>query len=246
MPDPDRPGHYRDPEATLQKYAADGYCVGAAARKPPSDSALAIFEREMGRSLKEFPDAKLDAAVKELNDIRITRSVLQKHYMKLRFIRLRAIEGHRKGAATRAANKDARSKAAAPLVAAATAQAAAATKAAEEQAAAAAAAAAGVKATAAAAVQAAQAQVATAQAEAATAQAEVATAQAEAATAQAAAVRATAKPEIGMRVLGLFDSTWDLGTIVKVHENGKFNVSYDDGTPEIDVKWGRDLRPAPP
>ena len=44
--------------------------------------------------------------------------------MKLRFIRLRAIEGHRKGAATRAANEDARSKAAAPLVAAATAQAA--------------------------------------------------------------------------------------------------------------------------
>ena len=78
------------------------------------------------------------------------------------------------------------------------------------------------------------------------AQAEVVTAQAEAATAQAAAVRATAPPVIGMRVLGLFDSTWDLGTIMKVHENSEFNVSYDDGTQEIDVKWGRDLRPAPP
>ena len=92
VPDPDRLGHYRDPEATLQKYAADGYCVGAAARKPPSDSALAIFEKEMGRSLKAFPDAKLDAAVKELNDVRITRAVLQKHFMKLHFIRLRAVE----------------------------------------------------------------------------------------------------------------------------------------------------------
>ena len=72
--------------------------------------------------LVSFPNKSV--AVKELNDSRINRAVLQKHFMKLRFIRLRAIEGHRKGAATRAANEDARSKAAAPLVAAATAQAA--------------------------------------------------------------------------------------------------------------------------
>ena len=186
VPDPDRPGHYRDPEATLQKYAADGYCVGAAARKPPSDSALAIFEKEMGRSLKAFPDAKLDAAVKELNDVRITRAVLQKHFMRLHFIRLRAVEGHRKGAETRAANKEARSKAAAPLIAAATAQAAAAQKAAEIKAAAEAA-------TAAETIQAAQASATAAQAEATAAQASATAAQAEVVTAQAQAAAAQAQ-----------------------------------------------------
>jgi hypothetical protein len=221
VPDPDRPGHYLGAEGTLQKYAADQYRVGEAARTPPSDKALALFEREMGRSLKQFPDVKLDAAVKELNDSRITRAVLQKHFMKLRFIRLRAIEGHRKGAATRAANEDARSKAAAPLVAAATAQAA----------------------TAVAAVQAAaQVEVAAAHAEAAAAVQEAQTQ----AQVQGQAAAATTAAMIGMRVLGLFFCSWDPGTIVKVHENGTFNVRYTDGLLEKKVTWGADLRPAPP
>ena len=70
-----------------------------------------------------------------------------------------------------------------------------------------------------------------------------------AAAAAAAAAAATATcdlpPVMNMRVLGLFDGSWDLGTIVTVHENGSFDVSYDDKLLEHDVKWGKDLRPAP-
>ena len=34
-------------------------------------------------------------------------------------------------------------------------------------------------------------------------------------------------------------------TAAAVHENGRFDVSYDDDTLEHNVKWGNDLRPAP-
>ena len=33
-------------------------------------------------------------------------------------------------------------------------------------------------------------------------------------------------------------------TAAAVHENGRFDVSYDDDTLEPNVKWGKDLRPA--
>ena len=60
----------------------------------------------------------------------------------------------------------------------------------------------------------------------------------------AAVVASTPMPYLGMRVRGLFDNSWDLGTITKLHENGKFNVSYDDTMLERNVKWGDKLCPA--
>ena len=106
--DPDRPGHYLEPEAALQKYASMQYRLSQVERQPPSDLALAIYEREMGKSLEHFPEAKLTAATKEINDYRVTTDALRIYYTKLRYIRLRRLEGARKAAATRKQKKEAR------------------------------------------------------------------------------------------------------------------------------------------
>ena len=111
--DPDRSGHYFEPEPALIKYASLQYKLSEWERKSPSDIALGIYEREMGKSLQHFPDSKLAAAAKEINDYRITADVLRKHFVKLRYIRLRRLEGARKAAETRKKNQGARTQAAA-------------------------------------------------------------------------------------------------------------------------------------
>ena len=60
----------------------------------------------------------------------------------------------------------------------------------------------------------------------------------------AAATAPAATP--GMRVSGFFGVSWDPGTIQVVHADGAFDVEYDDGLPEYDVRWGNDLRPLLP
>ena len=108
MHDPDRPGHYLPPEAALMKYASDNYKISTADRMAPSEKARAIYERVMDMSTLHFPEDKFSAAVTEINDSRITLSVLRTHFTKLRYIRLRVLEGRRKAAVTRAKNKAAR------------------------------------------------------------------------------------------------------------------------------------------
>ena len=55
----------------------------------------------MGKSLLTFPEDKLAAAAKEINDYRVTVDALRSHFTKLRYIRLRRLEGARKAAGTR-------------------------------------------------------------------------------------------------------------------------------------------------
>jgi len=112
MHDPDRLGHYLAPEAALMKFAADNYKIAEADRVAPSEKALAIYERVMGSSTMPFPTAELEGAAKEINDCRITVDVLRTHFNKLRYIRLRVLEGRRKAVLTRAKNKEARKEAA--------------------------------------------------------------------------------------------------------------------------------------
>ena len=62
-------------------------------------------------------------------------------------------------------------------------------------------------------------------------------------------------PVVGMRIEGLFEAekrarkqkakagTWYPGTIVKVYENGTFDVDYDDGDLEDGLTWSDVLRP---
>jgi len=78
----------------------------------PSQNALAIFEREMGSSMRPFPPDKLANAAKDINDSRVTVGTLKAHFTKLRYIRLRVLEGRRKAAMTRATNKGTREQAA--------------------------------------------------------------------------------------------------------------------------------------
>lgn len=109
--DPDRPGHYLSPEKALTKYAADNYKIGSADLKAPSEQALAIYEREMGRSVESFPPDKLADAAKEINDCRVSATVLKAHFTKLRYIRLRVLEGRCKAVVTRARNQEVRRQA---------------------------------------------------------------------------------------------------------------------------------------
>ena len=111
-----RPGHYLEPEPALAKYASANYKLTPQELKSPSDLALEIYEREMGNSLGHFPEAKLAAAVQEINDSRIDVVALKRQFIKLRFIRLRVLEGRRKGAETRKKNAAVRALAAAPSV----------------------------------------------------------------------------------------------------------------------------------
>ena len=90
------------------KYASDNYKISTADRMAPSEKAHSIYERVMGMSTLPFPEDELSAAVAEINDSRITLSVLRTHFTKLRYIRLRVLEGRRKAAVTRAKNKAAR------------------------------------------------------------------------------------------------------------------------------------------
>eukprot|EP00966_Prymnesium_polylepis_P005532 126917-Prymnesium_polylepis.1 len=46
--DPERPGHYHEPEAAIQKYASICYKLSATDRKSPADMALSIYEQAMG------------------------------------------------------------------------------------------------------------------------------------------------------------------------------------------------------
>ena len=110
--DPDRPGHYLEPAKALLKYAADNYKISNADLMAPSQNALAIFEREMGSSMRPFPPDKLANAAKDINDSRVTVGTLKAHFTKLRYIRLRVLEGRRKAAMTRATNKGTREQAA--------------------------------------------------------------------------------------------------------------------------------------
>ena len=130
--DPERPGHYLEPEQALMQYAAMSYKLTEFDRKSPSDLALAIYERTMGKSLEHFPDANLAAAAKEINDCRITSDVLKKHFNKLRYIRLRRLEGARKAVETKKANKEKRAVAAGQSIAVEKAANAAAEKAVEK------------------------------------------------------------------------------------------------------------------
>lgn len=125
-----RPGHYLDPESSLARYASVNYQLKPDELLAPSDIAHKIYAREMGDSLAHFPEAKIAAAVKEINDSRIDAVALRKHFTKLRFIRLRVLEGRRKGAETR--KKNAASRAAPTTAAQKVAEKAAAEKAATE------------------------------------------------------------------------------------------------------------------
>ena len=101
-----------DPEVCL--HPVPWYKLSPKECMPPSEVALAIYQREMGMSLQHFPEAKLPAAAKEINDYRVTADVLRAHFVKLRYIRLRRLEGARKASQTRQKNKDARAQAVAP------------------------------------------------------------------------------------------------------------------------------------
>lgn len=113
LQDPDRPGHYLGPKEALQQYAVLRYKLNAEQCKSPADRALGIYEQEMGPSLLPFPEVKLSSAVQKINDYRVTVDVLTKHFTKLRYIRLRRLEGARKAAATRKRNQQERMSAAA-------------------------------------------------------------------------------------------------------------------------------------
>ena len=112
LPDPDRAGHYLEPEAALIAYAQKGYKLSEAEKMAPSERAMAIYEREMGKSLLHFPEAKLAPVAKEINDYRVTVDALRSHFTRLRYIRLRRLEGARKAVETKKKNAEARATAA--------------------------------------------------------------------------------------------------------------------------------------
>ena len=58
----------------------------------------------MGTSLAPFPESKIPAAVAEIKDCRVTPEAFSKVMSKLRYIRLRMLEGRRKAAETRKKN----------------------------------------------------------------------------------------------------------------------------------------------
>ena len=112
MQDDQRPGHYMEPEHALAKYASQHYKVGKSDSMPPSERALALYEKHTAASpLLPFPEAKLPNAVAEINDSAITLDVLREHFRRLQYTRLRVLEGHRKATETRKKNKAAREEA---------------------------------------------------------------------------------------------------------------------------------------
>ena len=48
---------------------------------------------------------------------------------------------------------------------------------------------------------------------------------------------------VGMEVEGHFSGSWDPGTISEIHQDGTFDIVYEDGYEELGMAWGNDLRP---
>jgi hypothetical protein len=98
-----------EPVAALHKYAADHCMLPKGDRMPPSERALDIYEKQTASApLLPFPEDQLQHAAATINDSAITADVLREHFKRLRYTRLRVLEGRRKGVETRKKNQAAR------------------------------------------------------------------------------------------------------------------------------------------